>query len=80
MLLCGRPAPSTLPCDTERMRSVNEGDYLGLSADDAVKRAQREGWVVRVLHRDSSLTDDQRFDRLNLMLDASNSVIEAKVY
>ena len=42
-------------------------------------RTQHTGWSG-VLHRDSSLTDDQRFDRLNLMLDASNSVIEAKVY
>lgn len=67
-------------CDTGGMASINEGDYLGLAADEAVQRAERDGWVVRVLRDDSVLTMELREDRLNLRVDESNSVIEAKIY
>lgn len=62
------------------MASINEGDHLGLAADEAVQRAERDGWVVRVLRDASVLTMELREDRLNLRVDESNSVIEAKIY
>ena len=56
--------------------------YIGMSEAEAERAAEADGWVLRVVGRDTRCvlprTDDAQPDRVNLWLDGSDEVVWAQ--
>lgn len=57
-------------------RSLDRDDYLGLTVSEAEELARSQGWHVRRLRPGQMATMDFRDDRLNLVTDTADLVVD----